>query len=70
MNFQQLGHIIVHAKTIKVLYRVCHKKDSGYVSIKIRKSGENGDYLDSESIFLSNSPEHLKRLEAGETLKL
>lgn len=70
MNFQQLGHVIVHSKIIKVLYRVCHKKDSGYVSIKIRKSGKDGDYLDSESILLNNSLEHLKRLEAGEILKL
>lgn len=70
MNFQQLGHVIVDTKKIKILYRVCHKKDSGYVSIKLRKSGKDGDYLDSESIFLSDSPEHLERLEAGETLKL
>jgi len=65
---QQLGHIIVNGEKILVLSRVVvkgRKRDNGYNSLKIRKSGEDGIFFDSESDYLSEHPLTLKDLKDG-----
>lgn len=63
---QDLAHLRIDGRVLLVLRR---KRKCG-ISIRLRRSGGLGIFLEDESIFLSESKPHLNRLMAGETLYL
>lgn len=71
--YQQIGYLIVNGEKILVLSRVVikgRKRDNGYNSLKIRKSGKDGIFFDSESEYFSEHPLILKDLKDGIVVNL
>ena len=72
---QQLAHLKIDGKTIKVLARtvVLNKRgakyDGFYVALKLRKSGDLGNELSDESLYLKDEPEKLSQLLEGKVVK-
>ncbi len=68
---QGIGHILLPKESIRVLWRSTLKKDgSGYRTMKLRTTGENGELLVDESIFLSTEFQKVEDLKAGKTIRL
>ena len=73
---QQLAHLKIDGKIIKVLARLVlqnkhgAKYDGGYVSLKLRTSGELGTELIDEGDYLAHDqPQLLAELLAGKVVK-
>lgn len=65
---QDTAHLKINGQTILVLRRV--NIAACDVSLKIRKSGKDGMFLEDESIYLENEPEVLKELQDGKVVRL
>jgi len=63
---QFLAHLRVKGKKIKVL---CRTNLDG-VSLKLRYSGEDGKFLEDESVFLNNNLDKVEDLINGRVLRL
>ena len=66
MRIQTTGYVKIGDEDIFVLVRT---SKTG-VSLKQRKTGKKGIFLEDESIFLTGSPEHLEELKRGNVLFL
>ena len=67
---QSTGYIYINNKKILVLIREAGNSKNGfYRSLKIRKTGKDGIFLEDESIFLKNRQGLLKKLLNGEVIK-
>jgi hypothetical protein len=66
---QQLAHIKIDGQIIKVLARLTKKRDSFYVSLKLRTSGEIGKEMSDEAEYLKIEPQKLSDLLAGKVVK-
>jgi len=66
---QGTGYLIVHGEKIKVLMRDQKEYGATYRSLKIRKRGEDGSFLQDESIHLSECADILQRLKDGQVIK-
>ena len=66
---QQLAHLKIDGQIIKVLARLTKKRDSFYVSLKIRTSGELGKEMSDEAEYLKVEPQKLSDLLAGKVVK-
>ena len=60
---------MVHGEKIKVLMRDQKVYGATYRSLKIRKGGEEGSFLEDESIHLSEYAGILQRLKDGQVIK-
>lgn len=70
-TMQNTGYIIVHGQKILVLSRFVIRKDrSGYRSLKIRRSGVDGQFFDGESLFLEERDELVDSLIKGNVIYL
>lgn len=65
---QTIGFIKHTKGKMKVLLRP--NINGGYVSIKKRLSGKDGQYLEDESIYLSLNSHLVEKLENGEVVKI
>ncbi len=63
---QTIGHLIIHGEKILILIR--EKKHSR--QFKRRRVGSDGPRLEDEEIFLSEHPDHVAKLKAGEVIEL
>lgn len=63
---QNLGYLKIDGEKILVLYR----PTTYGISVKIRKSGKEGQFLKDESEFLKYHPNLVKKLKEEGTLKL
>ena len=63
---QQLAHVVVQGKKILVLLRPARL----HVSLKLRKSGPDGMYLEDESKHLEENNSQLDKLLTGKVIKL
>ena len=66
---QGTGYLMVHGEKIKVLMRDQKVYGATYRSLKIRKGGEEGSFLEDESIHLSEYAGILQRLKDGQVIK-
>ena len=64
---QGIGYILIGKEKIRVLWRTDSKT---YVSLKLRKSGADGNLFSDESDFLADRPDLVERLRKGDVLKL
>jgi hypothetical protein len=65
---QTTGHIIINREKIKVLVRLCSKREA--LLLKIRETGKDGTFFQDESDFLSDNPAVLDELKNGRTISL
>ncbi len=63
---QTIGHIIIHGEKLLILIR--EKRHSR--QFKIRRAGADGIHMTAEEEFLSESPDHVAALKAGEVIEL
>lgn len=63
---QFTAHVIVNNEKVKVLARPAKH----HICLKLRTSGTDGQFLEDESIFLSEESEHFQSLKAGETISM
>ena len=64
---QDTAHLLVNGQKILVLRRSNFRV---HVSLKIRRSGKDGMFLEGESGYLENEPDALKELLEGKVIKL
>ena len=64
---QDTAHLLVNGQKILVLRRSNFRV---HVSLKIRRSGKDGMFLEDESGYLENEPDALKELLEGKVIKL
>jgi len=65
---QTIGYIQPAGKKILVLIRIANVKAT-YVSMKIRKTGNDGNHFSDEEKYLEQEPEKLKQLLEGKVIK-
>lgn len=58
------GHVIVKGEKIKILLRVSRTNHT----LKIRKSGMEGQFLEDESVWLSEDVQAFTALKSGQTI--
>ena len=67
---QGAGHILVGNKKILVLLREAGDTKRGfYRSLKLRKTGKDGVFMEDESIFLSERHDLVQELLDGKVIK-
>jgi len=67
-KMQDVAHVIVSGEKILVLRRP--NFHTGLVSLKLRKSGSDGIYLQDESLYLEGDGDVLSMLKNGQVIKL
>mgnify|MGYP001168639879 CR=1 FL=1 len=65
---QTIAHLEIDGQKIKVLVRLSSWKAT-HVTLKLRKSGEDGVLLSDESEYLKVDREKLDNLQAGKVVK-
>lgn len=76
VDMQGIGYILVNKEKILVLWRLNQRKhefgvdNPGYVALKLRKSGQDGMFFETESQYLSENPKRLTELQQGIVVKL
>ena len=65
---QTIGYITPHGQKIKVLVRPNSKRCC--VAMKIRESGNEGQFFEAETLFLEAEPYILKELKDGNVVHL
>ena len=67
---QTIGYIYIqpHGKKILVLVRIANT-NATYVSVKLRKSGNDGSHFSCEEKYLETEPDKLKQLLDGKVIK-
>ena len=65
---QTIAHLEIEGKKIKVLVRLSSWKAT-HVSLKLRKSGDDGVLLTDESAYLKDEPVKLSELLDGKVVK-
>lgn len=65
---QTIAHLEIDGQKIKVLVRLSSWKVT-YVTLKLRKSGEDGNLLSDESEYLKVDREKLAELLAGKVIR-
>jgi hypothetical protein len=68
IDMQDTAHLIVNSQKILVLRRANFAACD--VSLKIRKSGKDGMFLQDESIYLEGEPDVLKELQDGKVIRI
>lgn len=65
---QTIGYIQPHGEKILVLVRIANT-NATYVSMKLRKTGNDGSHFSDEEKYLENEPGKLQQLIEGKVIK-